>query len=93
MEVAHHEKKRISLTRFFDMMAGTSIGGIMSSALSKPMNSTSSEPRFYSDEVTQVGKTMSEFAFKKQAPYIFWLIIGMIPFCLLIGGGLAYLNV
>jgi len=65
MKYANKEKKRISLTRFFHMMAGTSIGGIMASALTKPMNSTSSEPRYYSDEVTEVGRKMSSFAFKK----------------------------
>ena len=93
MKLANHDKGRISLVNYFHMMAGTSIGGIMSTALSKPKEPGSSEPRYYSDEVTEVGRTMANFAFKKQSPYIIWLIIGFIPVGLMIGGALAYWNV
>jgi hypothetical protein len=57
-------------------MSGTSIGGIIASALSipeDPEDITNREPKFYSDEVTEIGRKMTDFAFDKNVVMIGWL--------------------
>ena len=43
------KRERLHLTTFFDMLSGTSIGGIISACLAKP-KAGSKEPEFYSDD-------------------------------------------
>lgn len=73
------DKERIPLPKFFDIMSGTSIGGIMASCLSIPESSehcsfpceegytceSSTEPCFFSDKVTDIGREMTEYSFNK----------------------------
>lgn len=47
---AKHERKRLHLTTFFDMLSGTSIGGIIAAAMVKPIAPGSLEPEFYSKD-------------------------------------------
>jgi len=44
-----HDRERLHLTTFFDMLSGTSIGGIIAAALVKPKNGTL-EPEYYSKD-------------------------------------------
>ena len=49
------EKKRLHLTKFFKMMSGTSIGGILTAGFALPEKKGSKEPKYYSDDITKIG--------------------------------------
>ena len=74
---------RLPLAKFFEIMAGTSIGGIMASALAIPYDGDDStgtpgrEPKFYSDEVTRVGRDMTDYAFDPNIVIVLWAQILM----------------
>jgi hypothetical protein len=69
---------RLPLSKFFEIMAGTSIGGIMASALAIPYDGSDTtgtpdrEPKFYSDEVTRVGRDMTDYAFDPNIVIVLW---------------------
>jgi len=46
------EKKRLHLSTFFDMMSGTSIGGILTGGFAMPLKKGSKTPKYYSDQIT-----------------------------------------
>jgi patatin-like phospholipase/acyl hydrolase len=43
--------KRLSMSFLFDMIAGTSTGSILSTALTAPMPDNKTEPGFYADKI------------------------------------------
>lgn len=73
-----HEMERLPISKFFDIMAGTSIGGIMASALAIPAidddlsGTPGREPRFYSPRVTEIGREMTAYAFDPNIVIVAW---------------------
>ena len=78
------------MSELFDMMAGTSTGGLLSTALSIPSFEDKTIPRYTSDDIIKVYTTEGPTVFKKytEPPVEKWIYISVFG---LIGGLLGLL--
>jgi hypothetical protein len=88
------EKKRLHLSKFFQMLSGTSIGGILTAGFAMPEKKGSKEPKYYSDDITDIGVKMADFSFyETETVKMFhkWLLWVLMAVGALIGAGISYL--
>ena len=84
-------REKLHLTVFFDMISGTSIGGIIACAMAKPKEIGSLEPGYYSDDCIEIGTNMADFSFKPVNAFKWWMMFLTILGGVVLGGGGTYM--
>jgi hypothetical protein len=86
-------RERVHLTKIFHMLSGTSIGGILTAGFSVPEEKGSLEPRYYSDNITDIGVEMAAVTFNKTEEVVTfdsWLLWVLILIGALCGAAISY---